>query len=105
MKHALWIVLLTAACGHDGATNNPEPVAKATERQNALVLSRDATSLQVIQRPKGRMVRLGDAFQSAAIIRRTADGTLQTECFDESAGVEAFMAGAPASSHSNHGVQ
>lgn len=100
MRHALWIavVVLGAACGRSG--DSPEQLTAGTkEQQSSIVLKRDTKSLRVVSTAKGQQLRLDGNFQSAAMIRRTADGSLQTECFDESAEADAFLAGT-AKSHS-----
>jgi hypothetical protein len=94
MRHALWIavVVVSAACGHSG--DSPEQLTAGTkEQQSSVVLKRDTQGLRVVSTAKGQQLRLEGNFQSAAMVRRAADGSLQTECFDETAEADAFMAG------------
>jgi hypothetical protein len=95
MRHALWIavVVLGAACGRSG--DSPEQLAAGTkEQQSSVVLSRDTSTLHVVSGAKGKQLKLDGNFQSAAMARRGADGSIQTECFDESAEADAFLSGA-----------
>jgi len=94
MRHALWIalVVLGAACGSSG--DSPEQLTAGTkQQQSSIVLKRDTKDLQVVRTAKGQQLRLDGNFQSGAMIRRAADGSLQTECFDDSADADAFLAG------------
>jgi hypothetical protein len=96
MRHTLWIVAIVgmAACG--GGGGSPEPTATETQPlKSAQVLSRDSAHLQVVNGPKGQKLHLGGTFRSAAMARVGADGQLQTECFDEAAPADAFLAGTP----------
>jgi hypothetical protein len=103
MRHALWIlVLLAAACGRDGAleaTGSESASAATPDPAMTTVLSRDPRRVQVTRGPKGARADLKGGFQSAAVIRRAADGTLQTECFDEAAQARAFLQGTSGSTH------
>lgn len=94
MRHALWIVVLMAACGREETA----PAPTATEQQDvkgAVLLPRDAQQLRAVRSARGTQLRLEGNYQSAAVVRRGADGALQTECFDEAQEAEAFMAGTP----------
>ncbi len=103
MRHALWIVavVLGAACGRSG--DSPERSAAGTNQIQSAVLShalsRDTQSLQVTRTAKGEQLKLNGTFQSAAMARIGADGSIQTECFDEAPEAEAFLSGAPSNSH------
>ncbi len=98
MRHALWIVLLVAACGREGSqSEGTEPAAvPVAAKQSLISLSRDTQGLQVRNAGKAKQVRLDGTFQSAVIARRTTDGALQSECFDDAAAAESFMQVAPA---------
>lgn len=93
MRHALWILVLVAACGRDGTSSEtPESApANVVAKPSLLSLSRDTQGLQVTTGPKGKQVRLDGTFQSAVIARRAADGALETNCFDEATTAETYM--------------
>lgn len=99
MRHALWIVavVLGAACGRSG--ESPEQSTAGTKAIQSTLISRDTQGLRVVRTAKGDHVKLHGTFQSAAMARRGADGSIQTECFDEAAEAEAFLNGAPSNSH------
>jgi hypothetical protein len=107
MRHALWIVVLVAACGRDGSSSDQSEPQRATllEKQSALALTRDTRGLQVTSSAKGKQVRLGGTFQSAVMVRRAADGTLQTECFDDAAAAESFLQATPPTAKATAEVQ
>ncbi len=94
MRYMLWTLALLAACGRSEPSEAPQtPQAPALASQSsALVQGR--TAPQVVTGPKGQQVRLHGAFESSVVARRAADGSLVTECFDEAASAEAFMAAA-----------
>lgn len=92
MRYMLWTLALLAACGRSEPSEAPQTPALASQ-SSALVSGR--TAPQVVAGPKGQQVRLHGAFESSVVARRAADGSLVTECFDEAASAEAFMA-APA---------
>ncbi len=94
MRHALWIavVVLAAACGREDDGQDTVLIEQVREQPTVKLLSRDAAGLRVERTAKGKRLRLNGNFESAAMVRRGADGKLQTECFDEAAGAEAFMA-------------
>lgn len=94
MRHALWIVVLVAACGRDGTAPAPTSTdqQKQQEVKGAVLLPRDAQQLRAVRTAKGTQLKLDGNFESAAMVRRAADGSLQTECFDEAQDAEAFMA-------------
>jgi hypothetical protein len=86
--------LLAAACGRGGA----DPAPTTTDQQDlkgAVLLPRSTQNLRAVQTAKGTQVKLDGTYQSAAVVRRGADGSLQTECFDEAQEAEAFMNGTP----------
>jgi hypothetical protein len=96
MKHAVWIALLVAACGREGTSGAPEALTATTSQPIGVVLSRDTQALQVVRGPKGAKVDLQGGFQSAAIVRRAADGSLQADCFDQDGDAQSFMQADPA---------
>jgi hypothetical protein len=95
MRHALWIVVvvLAAACGREEEGQAPVAAEQVRAQPVTKLLSRDASGLRVESGPKGKRLRLNGNFESAAVARLGADGKVQTECFDEAAPAEAFLAG------------
>jgi hypothetical protein len=96
MRHALWIAVLVAGCGREGTSGAPLGTTTSASQPMEVALSRDTQALQVVHGPKGAKVDLQGGFQSAAIVRRTADGSLQADCFDQDHDAQAFMQAAPA---------
>lgn len=101
MRHALWIVavVLGAACGRSGESPEQSTVGTKANAIERVILSRDTQGLRVVKTAKGEQMKLNGTFQSAAMARRGADGSIQTECFDDAPEAEAFLNGAPSNSH------
>jgi hypothetical protein len=59
-----------------------------------LTLKSDGVGLVKTTSANGTSMKLDGQFQSAAIARRNADGTLTVECHDEQPHAEAFMSNA-----------
>jgi hypothetical protein len=98
----LWFAAaVLGGCGLDAPTSDSEASSAldGSPSGEAVVLSRDSRGLQVIRSAQGIMVRLGTSFQNAAVVRRAADGTLQTECFDTDSQVQAFKSVTPTTAH------
>lgn len=92
MRYMLWTLALLAACGRSEPSEAPQTPALASQ-SSALAQGRVATPQHVVVAgPKGKQVRLQGAFESSVVARRASDGALVTECFDEAASAEAFMA-------------
>jgi hypothetical protein len=90
------LAFATLASCHDDAGGS-EPLAAAVTQQ-AVVLTKSSVGLVPTKTAKGISVDLHGRFQNAVIARRSADGTLVTECHDDPQAAEAFVNGtAPAS--------
>lgn len=78
----------TDPAGADPTTTSPRTSATT----QGLALTTSATGLAVKTTAKGKQVELDGRFQAAVVVRRAADGTLASECHDEQAEADAFLA-------------
>jgi hypothetical protein len=77
------------------AVSAVRPSQEALQAELSTLLNRDVDGLGKHALPNGGGFALhsGDRFHSAAVVRRNADGTLTTECFDDAHSAAEFMAG------------
>jgi len=97
-------VAVAPACSSGESSNSkvasqPQVISRAGSSEQALraevntLLKRDASALVQFTLPSGaKALHFGEHFHSAAVVRRNADGSLTTECFDEAHAATEFLA-------------
>jgi hypothetical protein len=89
-----------AGCGGNSSdqpsTSTQSTASTAPAVQQSITLTTQSAGLvqQATPNGKGTMMRLEGRFQSAAIARRNADGSISAECHDEDQAAAAFAQGA-----------
>jgi hypothetical protein len=86
--------------GQQAAADAPGKLRQATREEQAELaalsknLSRPTESLQVVTRANGsKMIDLQDTFQEAVMVRKTADGKLETACTNNIEDAKKFLNG------------
>ena len=89
----------TTSTSSQSAASTAPAASAAPAQQQPITLTTQSAGLVQRTNPNGKgiSVQLDDRFQSAAVARRNADGSISTECHDEQQPAEAFARGATAS--------